>query len=349
MVKKAAAKTAGIDMSGYKPRKVVDSQPPVANIAATPEVVRQVEKKFTGVGMFMDSMTGKADVSKELASAQAELAVVKTELAEFEGAVLVRALDPTLVHASQWANRSEAEFSTKEFLELKKEIENSKGNVQPIKVRVVDGQPPKYEIVFGHRRHRACLELGLVVHSVVVEEMDDRALFAAMDRENRGRKNLSAWEQGRMYHAALEKKLYSSGRDLEDTLGLNHSDVVRSLQLARLPKDIVDAFATPLDLQVRWAKPLTDAMQRNPDGVVALAREIKKNRNGISATEVFERLIGKGDKPIYTEFEISAGGKRVAVLKPGLKGRAVIEFESGALPMEKHKALAKVIQDFLSM
>src|ERR1035437_3209502 len=267
MAKKAAEKTASIDMSGFVPRsKVVDGQPPQKGAS---KIAHEEGKKFTGVGIFMDSMTGKSEVTKELASAQLKLDDANKKLAEFDGVTLVRALDPKMIRRSQWANRSEAEFLTPEFQDLKDEIAKAEGNVQPIKVRsikgVVDGQPPKYEIVFGHRRHHACLELGLMVNAVIVEEMNDRALFEAMDRENRGRKNLSAWEQGRVYDEAIKKGLYSSGRNLEEALGLNHSDVVRALQLAKLPKEVVDSFATPLDLQVRWAKPLADSLQRDPD------------------------------------------------------------------------------------
>lgn len=353
MAKKAAEKTAGIDMSGYKPRpKVFDGQTPLGtNKSEIPNEPSEAPKKYTGVGVFMDSMTGKTEVSNELLSAQTELGKANKKLAEFDGATLVRALDPKLVHRSQWANRIEAEFTTSEFLALKAEIENSGGNVQPIKVRVVkgvfDGQTLKHEIVFGHRRHQACLELGLLVNAVVVEDMDDKTLFETMDRENRGRKNLSAWEQGRMYDDALKKGLYPSIRKLVESLGVNLSDASRSVQLAKLPKDVVSAFASPLDLQVRWAKPLTDALQRNPDGVLAIAREVKKDRNGMAATDVFARLIGKGGKPSQKEIEISARGVRVATLKPGMKGRAVVEFEPGALPIEKHEALAKLITDFL--
>jgi len=349
MAKKAAEKTAGIDMSGFVPRsKVVDRQPPLAN---APKAAPIEGKKFTGVGIFMDSMTGKSEATKELANAQLKLDDANRKLAEFDGATLVKALDPKSVRRSQWANRNEAEFSTVEFQELKLEIANAGGNVQPIKVRsikgVVDGQPPQHEIVFGHRRHQACLELGLMVNAVIAEEMDDRALFEAMDRENRGRKNLSAWEQGRMYVEAIKKGLYSSGRNLEEALGLNHSDVVRALQLAKLPKEVVDAFATPLDLQVRWAKPLADALQRNPDVVLASAKEIKKNRGEMNATQVFGRLIGKDEKLAAEESRISVAGRKVAILRTDPKGRALIEFEAGVLPASKHAALIKLIENFL--
>ncbi len=104
----------------------------------------------------------------------------------------------------------EASFLTAEFQEFKAEIAAAGDNVQPIKVRpvpVLNGSTlptgATYELIFGHRRHRACMDLGIAVLAAV-EEASDVSLFEQMERENRGRKNLSAWEQGTMYRKALD-------------------------------------------------------------------------------------------------------------------------------------------------
>lgn len=68
----------------------------------------------------------------------------------------------------------------------------------------------------------------------------------------------------------------------------------------------------------------------------------------MSATDVFERLIGKIAKPAQQELSITVAGKKVATLRTDPKGRAVVEFEGGALLAEKHAALAKLIEDFMS-
>jgi ParB family transcriptional regulator, chromosome partitioning protein len=227
MVKKAALKTAGISMAGFQPRsvasKVFDGQTPSATSGPAlqvQETPREPGKPFTGVGSVMAAITREAEISQELMGARAKLEQANLKLNELKGATLVQALDPRSVRRSDWANRVEAEFSTAEFQQLKDEISSAGGNVQPIKVRAIpgtagvfDGQTPNHEIVFGHRRHQACLELGIAVNAVVVAGMDDRALFEAMDRENRGRKNLSAWEQGRMYDEGIKKGLYPSLRN----------------------------------------------------------------------------------------------------------------------------------------
>lgn len=67
-----------------------------------------------------------------------------------------------------------------------------------------------------------------------------------------------------MYDDAIRQGLYPSLRRLSDSLGVNLSDASRAVQLAKLPSEVVAAFASPLELQVRWAKPLADAMRVIP-------------------------------------------------------------------------------------
>ena len=310
-------------------------------IGSRPERTDQPGRTYTGVGVVMEAIGAGKVLS-------AELAETKAKLRELDGSTLVKSLDPTTICRSQWANRVEAEFVTKEFLELKEEIASAGGNVQPIKVRVSPrGDSVEYEIVFGHRRHQACLELGIPVNAIVEVSMSDQDLFAEMDRENRARKNLSAWEQGRTYEAALKAGLYSSLRQLAENLGVDQGNATKANQLAKLPKDVVAAFATPLDLQVRWAKLLTDAVQKDPDGVIQRARALAKHREGLDAAAIFDRLVGKESKPKVPGIEIAAGGKRAATLRTGPNGKAILEFEAGALLVEWHAQLAKIVQVFL--
>lgn len=342
-MKKAAEKTARIDMSGFQARpKVIDGQSP----GSTSPGADTAGRKFTGVGSVMAAITREAEVSQELTGARAELSDARAKLSTYDGALLVRALDPSLIRRSRWANRNEAEFATEEFRQLKDEISDAGGNVQPIKVRVIDGQSHAFEIVFGHRRYQACVELGLPVNAIVAEHMSDSELFAAMDRENRARKNLSAWEQGRMYDDALKSGLYPSIRRLSETLGVNQSDASRAIQLAKLPKEVVAAFASPLDLQVRWSKPLGDALQADPDGVLSRARALAKARGGLAAGEVLAKLLGKPKPDRQNVVPVHAQGGEVAKLIVGPKGRATIEFSAGVLKPEQQQALVAMLSDF---
>ena len=307
-------------------------------------------KAKTAPGTMMGFLTAQS-------GAVQEAEVLKARVKSLEEEAPLRKLDPSMILPSKWANRHEASFLTAEFQELKAEIAAAGGNVQPIKVRpvsVLNGSTPlagpTFELIFGHRRHRACAELGIPVLAAI-EEASDVSLFEQMERENRGRKNLSAWEQGTMYRRALDDGLYSSLRRLAEGLGVDVSLVSKSVSLARLPEAVVAAFQSPLDIQFRWAAPLTEAMQKDPDGTLSRARAIAEARGDLGAAAILSKLVGlpepASDRPASQALTISKAGKVAAKLTSDAKGRAVVRFETGALPESKRKALVKVIEDLL--
>lgn len=293
----------------------------------------------------------RADGAQQLLDgAQAQLKIKSAELKKWDNATPVKLLDPKLIRRSLWANRSEAEFKTKEFAELKADIESAGGNVQPIKVRVFDCRTPhetKYEVIYGHRRHQACLDLGLPVSALVVEHFSDKELFEEMDRENRSRKNLSPWEQGRMYQQALDAGLYPSIRKMSELLGIGLGNASTVIQIARLPSALIEAFPSPLDIQFRWAKPLTDAVQKNKDEVFARIEEVRALRNSMNASEIFELLIAKKAASIPVVTTIDVEGKKLASVNIRSKGKSTVEFEVGALSPAKESGLAEIIRDYL--
>ena len=307
-------------------------------------------KAKTAPGTMMGFLTAQSGAVQEAEALRARVKSLEEEAP-------LRKLDPSVIRPSKWANRHEASFLTAEFEALRAEIAAAGGNVQPIKVRPVSvlnrstpPAEPAYELIFGHRRHRACAELGIPVLAAI-EEATDVSLFEQMERENRGRKNLSAWEQGTMYRRALDDGLYSSLRRLADSLGVDVSLVSKSVSLARLPEAVVAAFRSPLDIQFRWAAPLTEAMQKDPDGTLTRARAIAEARGELGPAAILSKLVGlpesTTDRPTSQALTISKAGKVAAKLTSDAKGRAVVRFEAGALPETKRKALVKVIEDLL--
>lgn len=302
-------------------------------------------------------------LSKQSSAVQ-ETDSLKAQIAEFDGARPTRLLDPKTVHLSDWANRHEASFLDHEFKQLKSEIESSGGNIQPIKVRprptkgrgIGPSNPPEsitapqYELIFGSRRHRACLELGFPILAMI-EDVSEQQLFVEMERENRNRKDLSAWEQGTMYLRALEQGLYPSNRKLSVAIGRDLGDVGRALSLARLPELVVAAFSSPLDLQYRWAKPLGDVQQKDPEGLMNRANTLQIKNPKPSAREIFEFLTGKGEgvgpsnpSPSIT---VKVGKKVLATIDADAKGKTSVHVHA-LLDEPSRKELAALLTSFLS-
>lgn len=184
-------------------------------------------------------------------------------MARIAGAT-VHELDPSLVDDSKWANRHRDSFAGEEFKQLKEEIRSAGGNVQPIKVRPHPTQAGRYEVVFGHRRLRACRELGIQVKAMVARASDEE-LFIDMDRENRSREDLRPFEQGAMYLKAIRDGLFKTQVELAEATGASTANVNQSITIASLPDRVLKAFKSPLDIQYRWAKPLADMVKKHPD------------------------------------------------------------------------------------
>lgn len=318
--------------------------------AAEPSGAPDPSKPRTAPGTMMGFLTAQS-------AAVHEAEQLKDRVKTLEGEAPLRKLDPATVRPSKWANRHEASFQSAEFDQLKAEIGAAGGNVQPIKVRplrVLNGSTPPeeqgFELIFGHRRHRACLELGLPVLAAI-EEATDASLFEQMERENRGRKNLSAWEQGCMYRRALDDGLYPSLRRLAESLSVDVSLVSKSVTLARLPEAVVAAFQSPLEIQFRWAAPLAEAVQKDPDGILARAKALAADRGKIGSAEIFASLTATPTGPQNVTKPatrvISTAGKKSATFTTDDKGRAVVRFEAGVLTEAKRKALIKAIEELL--
>ena len=212
---------------------------------------------------------------------------------------------------------------------MRSEIEHAGGNIQPIKVRPVkevEGSPVKYEIIFGHRRHEACRQAGVPVLAIV-DNLDDQTLFVEMDRENRARKNLSAYEQGTMYKRALDQGLFPSAKRMSVAIGVDLTQIGKAISLAELPPEVVAAFTNPLDIQFRWAKPLRDALEVRGEQVLRIAADIVNTNPRPVAVDVFNALlkIDEGGRTVPPRSQ-SLETAKVTVTRKG--DRTVIDVNS---------------------
>jgi ParB family chromosome partitioning protein len=278
---------------------------------------------------------------------EAENRDLRARLERFEDATVVEFLDPKRVRPGRFANRHELSYASAEFDSLKAEIQEAGRNVQPIKVRQVgqgaDGLG-EFEIAFGHRRHRACLELGIPV-AAIIEVLSDAQLFTEMERENRERQDLSPWEQGLMYKRAIDAGLFPSLRKLASSIGAQVGNVSTAIQLASLPPEVVDAFPSPLNLQFRWGTALKAVIDRNPGEVLAMARELAAMQPRLAAKEVLARLTGaaasaRREAPL----PLTSNGQVVGFWDKDAKGNLSVQIKAGSLPAAKEKRLREFLE-----
>lgn len=290
----------------------------------------------------------------EVVLLRSKVSEMANDLIQWEGAKATRLIDPKRISRSRWANRHDDSFRDADFASLKEELLNAGGNIQPIKVRLTgrDELGDLFEIVFGHRRHQACLDLGIPVLATI-ENVSDQGMFVEMDRENRSRKNLSPWEQGMMYLRALDEGLFPSQRKLAEATGVDLSALGKALNLARLPVEVIRAFASPLEIQYRWAKPLSDALATDGNGVLARASKLAAVSEKPSAKRVFEHLVkgtelGSGTvPPPPTTTLLKAAEVQVGVFNVLPDGAVSIQIRAGVLSPEKANELQQILSRFV--
>lgn len=282
--------------------------------------IQEEKRTRTGPGAFGAYMERESEVFRENEKLKSELGLVKDGM-------MVVSLDPKKIKPSHWANRIEANFRSSEFANFKSEILQENGNVQPIKVRPIAASEDEFEIIYGHRRHRACLELGIQVKAIISRDTSDQKLFFEMEYENRHRKNISAYEQGLFYKRAIDERLFESQSDLSRVLNVERATVVRSIELASMPEVVIQAFSDPTEIQYRWIKMLKDALSNNRSAVLKKANEIKNELIKSASATVLKELIEASEKrsnksnSMTTKWKFDENKNRLTMTIDGINGK----------------------------
>jgi len=262
-------------------------------------------------------------------------------------------LDAACVQPTLYINRGPETWESAAFQELKRHIQSTGGNVQPIKVRPVSPTcQDQWEVVFGHRRHRACLELGLPV-AAFIEAMDDKKLLVEMVHENLARKDGSPLERGLHFQRALDFKVFGSAEELAKAINADKSGVYRLLKLARLPREIVAAFRSPSHLQATWGTRLEAELERDRERVMERALEIAATGTPSDPKQVMHELAPESlpnHMPPPGRIDIERDGRVVATIvvpTPASGEKVTVEFEPGTVQIDVlRKSLQKLLYAF---
>lgn len=156
----------------------------------------------------------------------------------------------------------------------------------PAIVRRVSGDPAcDFEVICGARRHWSVSWLRANNHPeirylVEIRDLTDEQAFRISDLENRAREDLSDIERARDYLRALD--LYYGGRQKDMAKRLNQSEawLSRYLDLARLPADLLGAFADPFELKISHVGALKPLLKPEAlrDAVLAKALALREDR-----------------------------------------------------------------------
>lgn len=247
--------------------------------------------------------------------------------AERANALLVLQLDPKRVRATKFINRDERSFleSDAKFISLKESL-RAHGQDTPIRVRPVADDPAvDYEVVFGHRRHRACLALdaetegGFQVLALLDSTVSEaRDLVLKMFRENEDREEQCAYDKGRSFRQWLSEGLFADQGELARTIGVSDSTVTKYLQIADLPETVLAAFEDTREISVRWSHDLVRAIKTNPGRVEETALRLANTTPRPAAAAVVRALTASAE----TQRDARSSPSREQVSK--IDGRVVL-------------------------
>jgi ParB family chromosome partitioning protein len=168
--------------------------------------------------------------------------------------------------------RHGASFVTRAFADLKESIRSTNGNQQPILIQVIN---EKLVIVFGHRRHKACLDLSLPVLAMVwAYGLTEAEAFAHLERENEFRTSLSPFEKGCLFKALVSQKIFSSFRALADHIHMSHAGVNAVVKVANLHEIVIKAFGDPCTITTKYADEIGKAWDSGSASILLRTREL---------------------------------------------------------------------------
>lgn len=230
----------------------------------------------------------------------------------------------------------------------------------PAVVRPHTADPTKhYEVVCGARRHFAVSWLRdngykQFLYLVEVRDLSDEEAFRLADVENREREDISDLERARDYARALAEYYGGEQKRMAERLDVSPAWLSRYLALAKLPGEIVGAYADLADLRERHARALAPLMRADAGreavlrAASALAEEQASRRaEGLApldGTAVMGRLTtaakGQAARRRKPAREVFARGGGAGVTVERRRDRTVIELPRAATAAEARRWLA---------
>lgn len=226
-------------------------------------------------------------------------------------------LDPSRVRVWPGNARVYAHLSEDNVRDLIDSIIAEGGQKVPAVVRRVQGDPNhEFEVIAGTRRHFAISWLRAhsypdMLFLAQVAELDDEAAFRLADIENRARKDVSDLERARNYAAALASHYGGHQTRMAERLKLSQGWLSKMLKVATIPDEVVGAFPSPADIQLKPAYPLAVAL-----GEPGAAKAIKGEARKLAAEQARRRDVGEPPCPAPEVLRRLLEAPRAHVEKP---------------------------------
>jgi ParB family chromosome partitioning protein len=237
-------------------------------------------------------------------------------------------VDPARCRIWEGHNRDYAALNEETCADLIESFKAEGRQIFPAIVRRVEDDPARdLEVICGARRHwTVCWmrahERPDFRYLVEPRELTDEEAFRFADLENRSRRDLSDYERARDYARAVDRYYGGSQQQMAERLEVSKSWLSRYLELARLPAEIVTAFASPHAIGISHAAILAPLLRHDDqrNRMIAQARRLAAERVDLVARSaplpspagVMQRLTNTARAAIVTR---RAGSSREHIVR----------------------------------
>lgn len=214
----------------------------------------------------------------------------------------------------------------------------------PALVRRLKDDPDgfEYEVIAGARRHYAVSYLRTEEHRDVgflaeIREMADEEAFRYSDIENRAREDISDYERGMKYAAALADYYDGNQTKMASRMEMAKGTLHAYVALAGLPDAVIDAYGDPREIAVRHGQQLSPLIKGagrkqlfDRAALIAEAQRTARERGApfIPGAEVFKMLMtvkAKTPAPLAVPYHAKDG--RAVLTAKKAKGRVLLDVD----------------------
>lgn len=211
----------------------------------------------------------------------------------------------------------------------------------PAIVRKLDGDTDHdYELICGARRHWTASHLGWDL-LIEVRELTDKQAFILQDIENRDREDISDYERAHDYLAALPLYFEDNQSAMANFLEIDKSNFAKLLELTRLPKDIVAAYADIRELKTHHGTVIKQLQLDNAAAKRIMQRAKELAQEPVSGKQVIAELKKAATgKPLVRRSRPKQFGN-LTLLKTSATGKLALDCQ---LPPELDEAAIRSLR-----
>ena len=164
----------------------------------------------------------------------------------------------------KYANRQESELGDIDGL-----IDSIKSNKQLQPALVRNHPNPhgkiKYEVIFGRRRHIACMRLGIPFLVIRKDIPNVQDAIASQDAENKLRNDVSNYSNAMLYKRLLSDNVFKTEKELSEKLRISYSTFNELMAYSKIPEDIVRAIPDIHALSKQLAVKIVQLINKSKD------------------------------------------------------------------------------------